>query len=77
MNHDQASRGFRTPTGEDLAAVMTHGAITALKAHKAAGVAAVVWDQETGATVLVPPEAIPDFAAANEPTARSADDPRP
>ena len=52
---------FRTATATEIAEASRPGVIAALRAHKKAGVPAVVWDHIKQETVLVPPEEIPDF----------------
>jgi hypothetical protein len=52
---------LRTATGAEIAAASRPGVIAALRAHKKAGVPAVIWDHVNQKTVLVPPEEIPDF----------------
>jgi hypothetical protein len=60
--YDKTNRlDLRNYTDRELEKLLTRGVIRALRAHKAAGVPAIVWDRETGQTIAIPPEQIPDF----------------
>lgn len=52
---------LRTASEEEVEAAMQKGVRAALRRHKEAGVPAVVYNHETGETVLLPPEEIPDY----------------
>jgi hypothetical protein len=66
MHRNLFDLDFQKIPPRELEKIMTRGVIRALRAHKAAGVPAIVWDRETGQTIAVPPEQIPDFP--DEPT---------
>jgi hypothetical protein len=61
MSQEIKDLDLRKIPPRELEKIMTRGAIRALRAQKAAGVPAIVWDRETGQTIAVPPEQIPDF----------------
>ena len=70
---DKANKlDLRNYTDRELEKLLTRGVIRALRAHKAAGVPAIVWDRETGQTIAIPPEQIPDFP---DETAETEDQP--
>ncbi len=64
---------LRTATQKDVEAAFRIGVRAALRAHKKAGVPAIVWDRETGRTIRLPSDQIPDFP--DEPLA--IDEPSP
>lgn len=67
MNEVSPAFDLWNATPRRLEVVLRKAVISALRAHKRAGVPAIVWDREKRRIVSVPPEEIPEYTGRDDP----------